>query len=98
MNVVRFPTVYLDGSGPTRRDRVEAQRRAMGWGGSYAIAVRPEGCPECGGTITTQSTGQLALFRHGGYGATVTTVRRWCPTCGFDAGTHRTETNPRGAA
>ena len=38
--------------------------------------------------------GQLALFRHGGYGATVTTVRHWCPSCGWDAGEHRTETRP----
>ena len=77
-----------------RRARIEAQRRAMGWGGSYAIAVRPDGCHQCGGPLTTQAAGQPALFRHGGYGATVTTMRRWCPTCGWDAGDHRTETRP----
>ena len=58
------------------------------------VAVRPDGCHQCGGPLTTQAAGQPALFRHGGYGATVTTMRRWCPTCGWDAGDHRTETRP----
>lgn len=80
---------------PGRRARIEAQRRALGWGGSYALAARPhDGCHECGGTLTTQTTGQLPLLRHGGYGATTETTRRWCPACGWDAGTHRTETRP----
>ena len=78
-----------------RQRRREAMCRSMGWGGSKAIAVIPPGCPECGGPIFTEGVGQLALFRHGGYGATVTIERRWCPSCGYDAGGRRTETNPR---
>lgn len=95
-NVPDRPNVY-NVDGYTRRTRIENQRRALGWKGSYALASvgAGAGCMECGGHIVTETTGQLALFRHGGYGATLSVTRRWCPSCGWDAGTHRTETNPR---
>lgn len=77
-----------------RQRHREQWARTLGWGGSKHLAVIT-GCPECGlphlATVTTQ---QPALLRHGGYGATQTTTRQWCPPCGWSGPTETTETRP----
>lgn len=80
-----------------RGRRIEAQRRAMGWGGSYALVRRPPTCSRCDGPLVVTTWHQDALLRHGGHGATLTTTRTACARCGplgYEGTVHRTETAP----
>ena len=64
------------------------------WTGSRALVLLPsDACPSCGGTLQTMSVGQPALFRHGGYGATLASTVRWCH-CGWRLEAVRQETRP----
>lgn len=65
-----------------RRRRIEDQRRAMGWSGSYELERRAATCPDCDEPLATTVVHQDALIRHGGYGGTITTSRAACISCG----------------
>lgn len=54
-------------------------------------------CPDCGGATIKGSVGEQALFIHGGYGATRTSIVRYClsPRCLWSLTESVTETNPR---
>lgn len=42
------------------------------------VPRQPDACMYCGGDVRYETIGQLALFRHGGYGATVSRVFALC--------------------
>lgn len=65
------------------------------WTGGKALAVLPrDACPECLGPLAEREFGEMALFRHGGYGATRSSVTAWC-RCGWTVVRSITEANPR---
>lgn len=61
------------------------------------VPVSLDACPSCGGLLLSDTHGQLALFRHGGYGATRMTTTLSCPGCTWSLVVDVTETNPRAA-
>jgi hypothetical protein len=64
--------------------------------GNLPVPVDKERCPDCDGNTVTISYGEQALFIHGGYGATRTSVLRHCAAfCGWGVTESVTETNPR---
>jgi hypothetical protein len=76
-------------------DRLFEVAQRERWMGSKALVVLPrEVCPECHGPLSERTFGQLALFRHGGYGADRSQVTAWCH-CGWTLIRAITETNPQ---
>ena len=71
----------------------ETPRRRR-WRGSKALVPLPrDACPSCGGELQVLVVGQAALFRHGGYGATLASTVRWCH-CGWRLEAQRQEVRP----
>lgn len=54
----------------------------------------PTICPDCGQPVRDLTWSQPALVRHGGYGATETTTRRYC-RCGWGIVATVVTDNPR---
>ena len=58
------------------------------------LVVRdPAVCPDCGGGLERLTVGEPPLLRHGGYGALLRTVVRWC-RCGYRLVVDRSEVRP----
>lgn len=51
-------------------------------------------CAACGSPTVADLSRMDALFRHGGYGATLRTVRRFCPACGWAVVAEQSEERP----
>jgi len=51
-------------------------------------------CPDCDTVLDLVHFDQPAVVRHGGYGATVRTVLRSCPKCGWKLVAERGEVRP----
>lgn len=47
------------------------------------VPVLAEWCPDCHTPTVAVVARMDALFRHGGYGATMRTTRRYCPACSW---------------
>ncbi len=47
------------------------------------LPVDPLTCPACGTATVDHVSHADALIRHGGYGATLRTVYRMCPSCSW---------------
>ena len=47
------------------------------------VVIDPDICPACTGPLVTATWTADALFRHGGYGASVETVVVRCRACGW---------------
>ena len=62
------------------------------------VPITPSTCTDCLTALYEVATAQPALFRHGGHGATITTVVSWCPTCGYEGASSRSETRPEAVA
>lgn len=75
----------------------ERQRRKRWTGGRALVPLDPDLCPACGQPTDTETTVEMALVRHGGYGADRSTTRRHCP-CGWSLLAVTVETNPRARA
>lgn len=56
--------------------------------------LNPTTCPDCGTHLSTEPTHQPALFIACGYGATRTTIVRYCRHCGWTLNHQTTETRP----
>lgn len=77
---------------------VDLRPRRKRWTGSKALVpLSPHRCPACGYALDSAGVGQLALFFHGGYGATQVTTRRYCHGCGWSLVSSVDEVNPRAA-
>lgn len=46
------------------------------------LPIDPSTCPACGGPLGAETSAQDALFRHGGFGATLRTTAQSC-RCGW---------------
>lgn len=51
-------------------------------------------CPDCDTGLGVYQVDQPALFIHGGYGASVRTILRSCPRCGWQLIAERGEVRP----
>lgn len=58
------------------------------------VIIPADGCPACGSTTTSTEWHEPALVRHGGYGATRSTVLRTCPRCDWALVSEISETAP----
>lgn len=58
------------------------------------VAIEPGTCPACGSSLEHESTGQLPLIRHGGYGAVQQRTMAYC-VCGWSLLRAVSEVNPR---
>lgn len=73
----------------------EPVRRRPPYSGSLALVHVPtDRCPACGGEVEDETVEAAALFRHGGYGATLRTVRRVCGSCGWASTVEVSEARP----
>ncbi len=54
-------------------------------------------CPDCGSGLLRESSAQLPLIRHGGYGEIHASHIAWC-RCGFVLNAGMTSENPRSLA
>lgn len=64
-------------------------------GTSRALVHVPlDACPTCGGPLEEETIGQPALIRHGGHGATLTSIRIHC-RCGWTLLREQTERRPQ---
>lgn len=59
------------------------------------VPVDPHSCPDCQSLLGRLVIWQRALLRHAGYGATLRSVVRRCPACGWHLEAERTEVTPR---
>lgn len=65
------------------------------WTGSRALVpFDRDACPVDQGPLSVIVVGQPALFRHGGYGADLTSTVRWCALCGWQLLAQTQETKP----
>jgi hypothetical protein len=65
------------------------------WRGSRALVALPrDRCPVDQLPLVVELYGQPALFRHGGYGATVLSTVRRCIGCGWRLVAQTQETRP----
>jgi hypothetical protein len=58
------------------------------------VPVSLDVCPSCCGPLDSGQFGQMALFSHGGYGATKTTTTLSCGGCTWALVVDVTETRP----
>jgi len=73
----------------------ERKRRPPYRGSRALVHVPADACPACGGRTVDEVTEAPALFFHGGYGATLRTVRRCCTICLWGRLVEETEARPR---
>lgn len=60
------------------------------------VPVSLNACPSCGcPDLDRTQVGEMALLRHGGYGATRSTTTLSCPRCTWSLVVDVTETDPR---
>lgn len=85
------PTVV----GPDPNDPFKTLWRCQEKGVALALVT---GCPDCGGEVRRDSTAQLPLIRHGGFGEIVEQSTLSCPRCGWTLDGGKRSLNPRGVA
>jgi hypothetical protein len=77
-------------------ERLFGVERTGRWRGSRALVpLSVHLCPACGYALDETGMGQLALFFHGGYGATQRSTRRHCHGCGWTLLASVADVNPR---
>jgi len=75
--------------------RLIEQERKPRWTGSKALVVLPTGeCPVDGSPLVAHEQTEMALLRHGGYGADRRTIAETCEQCGWSITREVSEANP----
>lgn len=59
------------------------------------VPLDPTACPDCGAPLDEITSGQPALLRHGGYGATIQQTIRYCLSCLYSLHVETLEVRPR---
>jgi hypothetical protein len=72
----------------------DAGERERWTGGRALVPLPADVCPIDGEPLTDVTTEEPVLFRHGGYGATRTSVTAWCSACGWSVLRSVTELRP----
>lgn len=72
---------------------LDVERKERWTGSRELVPVPRDACPSCGCDTSTTTVAQPALFRHGGYGATLASTIRRCP-CGWGLEAQRQEVRP----
>lgn len=62
--------------------------------GTELVCLPRDVCPSCGAPLRSLAWDQLPLLRHGGYGAALRTVLRYCPRCSFSLRPQTAEVRP----
>lgn len=72
----------------------DPQSRDQWTGGKALEPVARDRCPQCLGSLRSTCTTEMALFRHGGYGAWRETTVVSCERCGWSLVAEVSEIRP----